>query len=204
LKSIDSVKKILDSKDIAYLEFFRLPSNTAWGPQGGIERVEFSYYENPLLILRDILLKKMFGSSKYDKRKLLRLPRINRRMPYGLEPYGGSMWFCLPKKHVDYTLKYLENKPDLLNFFKHSLIPDELLFQTILMNSPLKDTILNDNLRYIDWSKKGVSLPAILTVDDADNLLKSPKFFARKFDIESDKLVLDLIDSQRIATSCID
>ena len=61
----------------------------------------------------------------------------------------------------------------------------------------MKDTVLNDNLRYIDWSKKGVPLPTILTVEDADNLLNSSKLFARKFDIESNEAILDLIDSQK-------
>lgn len=50
----------------------------------------------------------------------------------------------------------------------------------------LKDTVVNDNLRYIDWSKIGVTVPAFLTLDDADNLLNSPKLFARKFDIRFD------------------
>jgi hypothetical protein len=136
LKSIDSIKKVLHSKNLAYMEFFKIPSATAWGTRGGLERLEYSYYENPFFTLRDILLKKMLGSSKYDKRRLIRLPRINRRIPYGLEPYGGSMWFCLTKKHVDYILEYLKDKPALLDFFKRTLVPDKLLFQTIIMNSP--------------------------------------------------------------------
>jgi hypothetical protein len=65
------------------------------------------------------------------------------------------------------------------------------------MNSPLKHVVVNDNLRYIDWSKKGVPHPALLTIDDADNLLNSSKLFARKFDIELDEAVLDLIDSRK-------
>jgi len=107
------------------------------------------------------------------------------------------MWFCLTKKDVDYTLEYLKNKPDLLDFFRHTFAPDEIFFQTIIMNSPLKDTVMNDNLRYIDWSRKGVPLSAFLTIDDADNLLNSSKLFARKFDIELDEAILDLIDSHK-------
>jgi hypothetical protein len=196
LKSIDSIKKALHGKNLAFMDFFKIP-DARWGKQGGLERLNYSYYENPFSNLHNILLEKMLGSSKNDKKRVIKLPRINRRIPYNLEPYGGSMWFCLTKKHVDYILEYLKNKPALLDFFKHTQIPDELLFQTIIMNSPLKDTVLNDNLRYIDWSKKGVPLPSILTVDDAKNLLNSQKLFARKFDIELDEKILNLIDSQK-------
>ena len=122
---------------------------------------------------------------------------MKRTLPYNLEPYGGDTWFCLAKKHVDYILEFLDDKPDLCAFFKHAFAPDEMFFQTIIMNSPLKDTLVNDNLRYIDWSRKGASSPAILTVDNADNLLNSAKFFARKFDIEMDEEILDLIDSHK-------
>jgi hypothetical protein len=195
LKSIDSIKKVLDDKNLAYMDFFKIPGPT-WG-KDGLVRLENLYYKNPFFTLRDILMNKTLGLSKNTTGKFLRLPRIKKRIPYGLEPYGGSGWFCLAKQHVDYILEYLKNKPALLNFFRRTFSSDELFFQTIIMNSPLKDTVVNDNLRYIDWLKKGVSLPAILTVNDADNLLKSPKLFARKFDIESDEAVLDLIDSQK-------
>lgn len=196
LKSINSIKKFLHSKNFAYMQEFKLPW-LGWAGRGGLDRLEYSYYRNPFFILRDILLNKMSGSSKYDTRRFIRLPRKNKQLPYNIEPYGGATWFCLTKKHVDYILEYLKNKPDLLDFFRHTLYPDEIFFQTIIMNSPLKDSVVNDNLRYIDWSKKGVPLPAVLTIDDADSLLNSSKLFARKFDIELDEQILDLIDSYK-------
>ncbi len=199
LKSVDSIKDFLNKTSFAYMEQFKIPAGApkGWGKRGGLDRVEYSYYKNPLLILTEVIFNKISKSSKYDARRLIKLPRINKQIPYNLEPYGGSMWFCLTKKHVDFILGFLENKSDLLDFFKHTLIPDELFFHTIIMNSPLKNTVFNDNLRYIDWTKKGVSLPATLTVEDRDNLLTSPKLFARKFDIELDEQILDLIDANK-------
>ena len=44
-----------------------------------------------------------------------------------------------------------------------------------------------DNLRYIRWSTKKTTSPAFLTIDDADDLLKSEALFARKFDVKLDK-----------------
>lgn len=183
LKSIGTIKKTLQGNGSAFMEFLKQPDTVH-------DRINYSYYQTPI--------------AKNDKKVFLKIPRINKQIPGNLELYKGSMWFCLNKKHVDCILKYLKDKPDLLRFFKHTLIPDELLFQTILLNSPLKDTVVNDDLRYIDWSKKGVPLPAILTVNDADNLLNSAKLFARKFDIELDEAVLNLIDGQKDNSSCLD
>jgi hypothetical protein len=83
----------------------------------------------------------------------------------------------------------------LIRFFKHVWIPDELFFQTIVMNSPLRDTIVNDDLRYVDWTRP--TAPAILGRQDFDTLRNSGKLFARKFDTTVDREILDLLD-QRI------
>ena len=129
----------------------------------------------------------------------LRLPKFGTTLPYDLEPYAGSTYFCLPKKHVDFILAYLRDKPKLIKFFMHSYAPDELFFQTILFNSELKEHVVEDNLRYIDWSRPGAVpfSPAVLTIKDAENLLSSSKLFARKFDVERDGSILDLIDRHR-------
>ena len=68
---------------------------------------------------------------------------------------------------------------DYVRFF-NVLIPDELFFQTLIMNSTLRDSVVNDNLRYLDWSREPA--PAVLGVGDVDRMLGSDKLFARKFD----------------------
>lgn len=71
---------------------------------------------------------------------------------------------------------------------------DELVFQTILLNSPLKDSIVNDHLRLIKFDP-GVYRPRILTIAEAGLLENSGKFFARKFSIEKDTEILDYLDT---------
>lgn len=196
LESIDSIKQFLHNKVFAYMEEFKLPT-PMWAGRGGLSRINYSYYKHPLYIFRDYIINKISKTVKYDSRRFIRIPRKNRQLPYNLELYGGPTWLCLTKKHVKYILEYLENNPKLIDFFKRTLYPDELFFQTIIMNSPLNDSVMNDNLRYIDWSKKGVPLPAVLTIDDADILLNSSKLFARKFDVEVDEKILNLIDDHK-------
>ena len=72
-------------------------------------------------------------------------------------------------------------------------IPDELFFQTILVNSELRNRIVNDDLRYIRWSATG-SGPEVLLVDDFDRLRHTESLFARKFDQGADGRILDLIE----------
>lgn len=123
----------------------------------------------------------------------LELP-IRRRFPQGLVPYGGSSYWWLSREAVDYVRSFVAERPGYYRFFKHVDIPDEMFFHTILMNSPLRDAVVNDELRHVDWTRK--PLPAIFGVDDLETLRRSPKLMARKFDVTVDAQILDLIDRE--------
>jgi hypothetical protein len=94
---------------------------------------------------------------------------------------------------VRYVLQYLGDHPEVVRFFEHTWAPDELIFQTILYNSPFRSSLVNDNLRYIDWSEAQAS-PKVLTEEDFDLLAASGKLFARKFDLSRFPAVIDKID----------
>jgi hypothetical protein len=76
--------------------------------------------------------------------------------------------------------------------FRFSLCADELIFQNILMHSPLKDSIISKTFRKLVWA--GGSHPKTFTIADADELLASDALFARKFDDEADAAILDRLD----------
>ena len=116
-----------------------------------------------------------------------------RRVPGGLVPYGGSPYWCFSRAAVEYVQRFVTERPDLLRFFRHVYIPDELMFQTILMNSALRDSIVNDNLRYVEWGREPA--PAVLTREDLPGMLASRALFARKFDETVDRAVLDELDA---------
>lgn len=116
-----------------------------------------------------------------------------RKMPGGMIPVGRSQWFTIAKEHVVYIVEELARNKDFVHFFKLSWAPDEMVFQTLLYNSSFKDDIVNDNLRYIDWSE-GKKNPKTFTIDDIGPIMQSGKFFARKFNSTLDAKVLDEID----------
>ncbi len=118
-----------------------------------------------------------------------------RTMPEGLEPVGRSQWMSLSMDAVRYITEYLDAHPAVTRFFKLTWAPDEIIFQTILYNSPLRSSLVNDNLRYIDWSQ-GKASPKVLTEEDLDRMMASGKLFARKFDQTKFPAVIDKIDQK--------
>ena len=121
-----------------------------------------------------------------------------RKMPDGLKPYGRSQWFTIPAECVEYALKYLKDNSEIERFFRYTWAADELIFQTILYNSHYRDCIVNDNLRYIDWSERKTS-PKTLTIADSRSLMNFDGLFARKFNAKIDAEILALIDSKILA-----
>lgn len=78
-----------------------------------------------------------------------------------LVPYGGSTWWALTAPACDHILAFLGKEPQVVRFFRHTVCPDEMFFQTILGNSSYK-TRMQRNLTYTDWSAGGPS-PAFLS-----------------------------------------
>jgi len=116
-----------------------------------------------------------------------------RKLPAGLKPYGRSQWLTITPVCAQYVIDYLKNNPHVKRYFKTVWAVDEVFFQTILMNSPYKNTLVDYNLRYIelDAGKR----PINYTMADADKLATTAALFARKFDGTVSTEVLDYIDS---------
>ena len=125
-----------------------------------------------------------------------------RKLPYNLHPYGKSMFWMLSPKAAMYVVEKVESDKKLINFFSLCWGSDEFVFQTILLNSPFKDKIKNENYRYIDWSLGGAN-PKVLDEQDFDALKNSNMLFARKVNETKRKKLLDLIDSQLLTLMCV-
>lgn len=107
--------------------------------------------------------------------------------------YKGSQWFTIPFPVAKYIVEFLKENEWYHQYFENTLIPDESFFHTLIMNSPYKDDVVNDNLLFLKW---GVTLrdrnsPQYLTEEDIPAIEKSEHFFARKFDEKVDSTVVD-------------
>jgi hypothetical protein len=107
--------------------------------------------------------------------------------------FRGSMWWSLSQRCVAYIHQSLGRSRKLVTHYRRTLIPDESFFQTILLNEP-SFQLENDDKRCIMWKDPGAASPAILTARDFDKIIASGKHFARKFDINVDAVVLDMLD----------
>ncbi|WP_282333547.1 beta-1,6-N-acetylglucosaminyltransferase [Pinibacter soli] len=132
------------------------------------------------------------GKHRLENILSLLLPERNFSLPAQL--YGGPLaaYWTISASAAVYLQKSLAESNHRF-FFKHTWSPDEFLINTILMNSPFRDHIVNDNYRYIDRSKGGAH-PKVLTMADLSSLQSSSRLFARKFDPIVDARVLDRID----------
>jgi hypothetical protein len=119
---------------------------------------------------------------------------LRRKFPEGFKPFYGSAFWCLSRECAEYVLEFARQNKAFVRFFTYTSCPSEMFFQTILLNSALKDRVVNDDLVYIDFSQH-LAHPAILGKNDFNRFMSTSNLFARKFDAAVDGEVLDMIDA---------
>lgn len=195
-------KTLRENEPYSFMEYFSLP-DARWHDgdieNGGLERVEYWHFHLFGRVLR-FPAKRRFRYRIFSLlwSILIFFFPIKRKFPTGFKPFGGSAFWCLSRDGADYLVRFVEQNRAYVNFFRRVLIPDEIFFQTILLNTPLKNRVINDNLRYIRWVGSS-SHPEILRTDDFEEIARSPELFARKFDATVDACVLDMIDRKLLS-----
>ena len=61
------------------------------------------------------------------------------------------------------------------------------------MNSPFRETLMQDYKRLIVWASSGAPHPNILSLQDMPKIAADGHFFARKFDAGTDRAVIDAL-----------
>jgi hypothetical protein len=122
--------------------------------------------------------------------RVLRACGARRRLPGGLRPYGGSSWWALSRGCVVELLERIRREPGILRFFRSVSCPDEMFFQTLVMNSRFKDRVLSENFRYIQWPEQGARNPKILDEHDFERIAASRAHFCRKIDSRASAALL--------------
>ena len=127
--------------------------------------------------------------------RILRTP-IKRPYLRGVTPYIGNQWMILSRKFCEFV-SYNPEVERFKRFYRHTFIPDEGFFQTVIMNTSYKGIIVNDDKRTIEWVPIGtIKLrPRDFTFKDAEFLLASQGLFARKFNEAVDGKILSILES---------
>lgn len=161
----------------SYLEYFLLPSKVWQEENGGMDRIN---YWHVYLGGRPRRIVPRFESTK-------------RKMLGNIDLAGGRTNWCLTRECLEYINDYIRKHNGFFEYCKRVACPDEIFFQTILLNSHLKDQLINDNLKYVVWAPFSLN-PKLLRTQDYEQFIGTQKLFARKFDSSVDSNVLDMID----------
>lgn len=140
------------------------------------------------------ILKRKFGEYNFPRQ----LPSaIIEGRQTTLRPWAGSQWWALPNDAVEYIYNFTQENPEYYKFHKFTFIPDEIFFQTIIMNHPeFSNRVINHRLKYLDWSRD--IKPMVFNDEYLDSftpICQNPFFlFARKFETKTSDNLLDQID----------
>jgi hypothetical protein len=107
--------------------------------------------------------------------------------------HRGSTWFTLSRRSLAALGQFARSNPRVMRYFRRMWIPEESFVPTVLLNQPNLRFCL-DHLRYIRFGAG--RHPAILRIQDLEEVLSSGKHFGRKFDSRVDGRILDLIDER--------
>lgn len=106
---------------------------------------------------------------------------------------------------INEILRFVKQRPDFLRYHQRSLLPDEMFFQTILLNSQaehIRANLVNNCLRFVDWDNPNPATPATLSEKYFDALIASKSLFARKFDLGRYPAIFDQLDAYRAEEEC--
>ncbi len=137
------------------------------------------------------------NSVKYKLRtefiKLQLRLNYNHMRKYKMEIKKGANWFSITDNLARYIV---DNKNRIRKMFRYSICPDEHFLQTFLWDSKYRKNLYKPkimctpNLRYIDWNR---GQPYVFKKEDYNLLINCNELFARKFDINTDKEIIDMI-----------
>ena len=180
IKSPDAMATFFEErKGTEFIEAFPLDAPNRWTPQGG----------------RFQAMARVTRYTLNVRSRVLQLT-LPRRFPLGWRPHGGSQWWALSRPALEWVEKTLRERPQVARYFRHTFIPDEAMFQTMLANSPFADRISSEPLHYIDWERPNPNYPRTLDGEDYGRLSASSALFARKMHPQRSAELLERVDRE--------
>lgn len=114
--------------------------------------------------------------------------------------HGGNAWMTIRRSAARSVLRFVDDRPDITNYFRRVLTPDEAFLQTIMANDPAL-RLSSRELRYYDCRSAILGQMNTLGPADLPRAFESGCYFARKFDIDRDPEILDTIDAHLATAS---
>ncbi len=173
IKSARFAHQFLDQHDSDFIESFDF-FDSNWIKTGfREERLVYRHFFN------ERTQKRRFYTALVLQQKL----GLTRKIPDDLEIMIGSQWWCLRRRTVEALLAFIQERPDVMRFFRRTWIPDETFFQTLVRHLVPGREIECRTLTFLMFTDYG--MPLTFYNDHYDLLLGQGAFFARKISAEA-------------------
>ena len=147
IKSTADINRFFkSSKYSVFMDHIELPDYTKWS-NGGSYR--FNKYFFGFSFIHKYSAKAINFLSTYIK-------MLRRKLKTEMQHFYGSQWWIIDGYTLNYILNFVQKNPQYRSFHQHTFAPDELFFQTIILNSKderIYNCLLNNNLRFMKWRK---------------------------------------------------
>jgi len=186
IKTNESIRDFFENNDKNYVNMIKIPRSDGW--PDNMRGLTGYHINNFWRGRKNNKLGKLL--IKIIKKLLYYLSMIKpRKINYDF--YGGSQWVNYTHDCVNKIFEFLKNDKNYIMRYRWTSCSDEIFFQTII-NGLCGLTIENANLRYADWTS-GPEFPRTLRVEDYEKIIRTDSLFARKFDSNIDKEIIELI-----------
>ena len=194
IKSNTEIHHTLSTSTGEYVRHYKIPDfETLAYDRGGLDRISRYFLQDTYWLNTRPGKPPLLDHMSRAGNLLLRNIPVKRTFPQGMIPYGGWQHMILTHACVTHVLNYIEENPQYLRFFRFAHVPDEIAIQTLIMNSDFRHVVVNDNLKYIDYSADAYQL---ISDEHFTAVQASPALFARKFGLGASDHLLDRIDRE--------
>ena len=160
-------------------------SKSTEGTASFISRILYYHLFQDVIGRKKGLFITVLGKMEHILLCLQKTLKIERKQAY--LPYKGCNWFSITHALASYIV---EHEAEIKKQYCFTERADEIFIHSIVMASPLRDSIVDESLRAIDWERGN---PYTYRIEDIDALLNMPKLFARKFDERIDQAAINKV-----------
>lgn len=163
-------------------------------PRWAREWVDYRYPLNRLLRSESRLARLAYPRFRHIALSAQAAAKLRKRFPF--EVKYGSDWFSISGDMAAYVSS---REQWIERHFRSAFMPSEFYLQTVLWNSPFRERVFDldhpyrSSMRHIDFVRQKDGSPHTFTIDDFEDLRRSERLFARKFDAHVDREIIDRV-----------
>lgn len=109
--------------------------------------------------------------------------------------YCAYHWITLSRDCIVYFRNFLKTHPKILKYYQKTLAPEESIIATVLINSK-KFNFAPNTIQYANFPSDLRGFAADIMAKDLSSLVQQNYFFARKFDLDKNPQIFDVIEKE--------